>query len=70
MTVAYQLWVDGALAVDDIPWTATSVSYEPGDTANHSYVLRAINQCGLTKDYATVDYSACADNPSIGGCDA
>ncbi len=59
----YQLWVDGALAVDNIPWTATSVSYESGDTANHSYVLRAINQCGLTKDYAPVDHAACADNP-------
>jgi len=60
----YQLWVDGALAIDDIPWTTTSVSYDPGDTASHSYVLRAVNQCGLSKDYAEVEYAACVDNPS------
>jgi hypothetical protein len=59
----YQLWVDGSLAVDNIPWTATSTSYQPGDAANHSYTLRAVNQCGLTKDYGSVDHAACSANP-------
>jgi hypothetical protein len=60
----YQLWVDGALAVDNIPGVATSVSYAPGDADSHSYTVRAINECGLTKDYAPVDHTACASNPS------
>ena len=60
----YQLWVDGGLAQDDIPWSATSTTYQPGDAANHSYTVRAINQCGLSKDYAPVDHAACAANPT------
>jgi hypothetical protein len=61
---AYQLWVDGTLAQDAIPWTATSTSYQPGDAATHSYSVRAINQCGISKDYAAVDHAVCAANPA------
>jgi hypothetical protein len=60
----YELWVDGALVQDSIPWTASSASYVPGDAATHSYVVRAVNQCGLVKDYAAVDHAACAANPT------
>ncbi len=63
----YQLWVDGALAQDNISWTATSISsYDPGDCNNHDYFIRAINQCGISKDYATTTFAAtgcCTGNP-------
>lgn len=63
----YQLWVDGSLAVDNINWTTTSVNYDPGDAANHTYFVRAVNQCGLSKDYASTTFAAtggCANNPT------
>ncbi len=63
----YQLWVDGSLAEDDIPASATSTTYVPGDTASHTYMVRAVNQCGVSKDYASTSFAAsgsCASNPS------
>lgn len=52
----YQLWVDGALVEDGIPYTASSTSYSPGDDLNHTYVVRAVNQCGVAKDYLGVTH--------------
>jgi len=59
----YQLWVDGVLTLDNIPWTATSTSYAPGDTSSHSYFIRAVNQCGLSKDYSADSAALCPSNP-------
>lgn len=63
----YQLYRDGALVKDNISATATSTTYSPGDTATHTYYIRAINQCGLSKNYASATYAAsggCATNPT------
>jgi tetratricopeptide (TPR) repeat protein len=49
----YQLWVDGALAEDSIDRTATSTSWTAPDTNQHTLFIRAINQCGVSKDYAS-----------------
>ena len=63
----YQLYVDGYLAQDNISWTATSFNYDPGDSSSHTYFVRAINQCGVSKDYGSDTFTAsggCATNPS------
>lgn len=64
----YQLWVDGSLAQDNIAWTANSVDeYSIGNCNSHSYVIRAVNQCGVYKDYVARSFSAtncCANNPT------
>ena len=52
----YQLWVDGALVEDNIPATATSTAYTPGDENSHDYVVRAVNQCGVAKDYVAATH--------------
>ena len=52
----YQLWVDGAMVEDNIPYTASSTVYSPGDELVHTYVVRAINQCGIYKDYAGTEH--------------
>lgn len=64
----FQLWVDGILRTDDIPGTSTSTTYTGSDCLSHSYVIRAVNQCGLSKDYAAVARAAtgcCVNNPSV-----
>lgn len=63
----YQLWVDGSLAIDGISWSSTIVNYDPGDSNQHTYFIRAINQCGVSKDYASDTFTAsggCSTNPS------
>jgi len=65
----FQLWVDGSLEQDNISaiddemvWQATECSTE------HSFMIRAINQCGISKDYAVGMETAtgcCANNPSV-----
>jgi len=63
----YQLWVDGALAKNNLSWTSTSTTYTPGDSNSHTYVVRAVNQCGVYKAYAPRAFTAsggCANNPS------
>jgi tetratricopeptide (TPR) repeat protein len=49
----YQLWVDGALAEDAIDRSATSTTWTAPDTNQHTLFVRAINQCGVSKDYAS-----------------
>jgi tetratricopeptide (TPR) repeat protein len=49
----YQLWVDGGLAEDSIDRSATSTSWTAPDTNQHTLFIRAINQCGVSKDYAS-----------------
>lgn len=63
----YQLWVDGSLAADNLLWTSTSTTHDPGNCSSHSYQVRAVNQCGISKSYATTSFSAtgcCPNNPS------
>ena len=63
----YQLWVDGVLRQDNISWSSTSTTYTPGDSSNHTYFVRAVNQCGVAKDYASRTFAVstgCANNPS------
>ena len=63
----YQLWVDGVLAKNNLLWTSTSTTYTPGDTNSHTYVVRALNQCSVAKDYAPKAFTAsggCANNPA------
>ncbi len=60
----FQLWVDGALAEDDIPATAETTVWTAAEcTTEHSFVVRAINQCGIVKDYlaATAIATGCCD---------
>jgi len=62
----YQLYVDGALATDNILWTATSSTYTASNcTASHTYQVRAVNSCGVTKSYGTTTFtpSNCASTP-------
>jgi len=62
----FQLWVDGALEVDNIPATQTSTTYAAASCgASHTFMVRAINQCGLSKDYATASAACCDDNPAV-----
>ncbi len=49
---------------DNIGWTEISATYDPGDTASHSYTVRAVNQCGIEKEYAATSFSACSANPT------
>ncbi len=62
----FQLWVDGALATDSILYTSTSTTWDPNDCASHTYRVRAVNQCGITKDYGSSSraYTCCANNPT------
>lgn len=63
----FQLYVDGSLVQDNIAYTTTSVSYSPGNCDPHDYFIRVTNQCGITKTYATTNFSAtgcCANNPT------
>jgi tetratricopeptide (TPR) repeat protein len=54
----YQLWVDGALATDNILWTSTSTTYTASNcTTSHTYQIRAVNQCGVTKNYGTTTFT-------------
>ena len=41
---------------DNIPATATSTGYTPGDELPHDYVVRAVNQCGVAKDYVAATH--------------
>jgi len=65
---SYQLYVDGSLAHDGIDWNATVLDeFNVGDCDSHQYRIRAINQCGIFKDYATTTFAAtncCPNNPS------
>ena len=36
--------------------SSTVLDFDPGDTENHYYRIRAINQCGVSKDYASTGY--------------
>jgi hypothetical protein len=61
----FELWVDGALEVDDIPATSTSTTWAAPDCSSRSFVVRAVNQCGVGKDYASAIASCCDDNPGV-----
>ncbi len=67
----YQLWVDGVLVEDNIPAAATSTTHAPGDLDSHAYTVRAVNQCGVHKDYQTTAHPAVlfADGFESGGTD-
>ena len=68
----YQLWVDGSLAQNNIAWTATSTAWTAPDTSSHSLVVRAVNQCGVAKDYGAVvvgDGAPPPPPPPPPGCD-
>lgn len=63
----YQLWVDGILAADNLLWTSTSTTHDPGNCSSHTYQVRAVNQCGISKSYGSTSFSAtgcCPNNPS------
>ncbi len=66
----YQLWVDGVLEEDNILWTATSTSWTAADCSTpHSLYIKAINQCGVSKNYAAANNvlatGCCSDNPEV-----
>ncbi|RLE33282.1 MAG: hypothetical protein DRJ61_07595 [Acidobacteria bacterium] len=64
----FQLWVDGALDQDNISATDTTLVWVATEcSAQHSFVIRAINQCGISKDYAagTATATGCCDNNPI-----
>ena len=56
----YQLWVDGALVAGQHPLDRDqSTDLQPRATATtHTYVVRAVNQCGVAKDYAARSFTA------------
>ena len=59
----YQLYVDGSLNQDNLVWTSTSTTYTASDcTTSHTFFIRAVNQCNVSKDYAstTVTATGCA----------
>lgn len=60
-TRKYQLFKDGVLAQDNIAETATSLTYIPGDSAMHSYVIKAVNSCGNTVSYAAASAADLVD---------
>jgi hypothetical protein len=64
----YQLYVDNVLTTDNISWTSTSTTWTAPDcSASHAFRIRAINQCGVYKDYDTTSLTAtgcCTNNPS------
>lgn len=64
----YQLYVDNVLTTDNISWTSTSTTWTAPDcSSSHTFRIRAINQCGVYKDYATATSTAtgcCTNNPS------
>ncbi len=66
----YQLWVDGTMEIDNIPWTDTTVSWDASECSTpHDLIIRAINQCGTFKDYAAasgiVAAGCCSQNPNV-----
>lgn len=55
----FQLYVDGTLTQDNISATATSTSYTASNcTTSHTFRIRAVNSCGVTKDYTTATATA------------
>ena len=49
----FQLWVNGVLTQDNIAATATSTTYTAPDTTSRTLQIRAVNQCGASKSYAS-----------------
>ncbi len=60
-TRKYQLFKDGVLAQDNIAETATSITYVPGDSAVHSYVIKAVNSCGNIVSYTAASATDAVD---------
>jgi len=64
----FQLFVDGALAQDNISPTATSTTWTASDCSTpHTFFVRAVNSCGVYKDYASATATAtgcCPSNPT------
>jgi len=60
-TRKYQLLKDAALVVDNISDAATSVTYTPGDTLSHSYIVKAVNSCGSVAAYSAAAATDGAD---------
>lgn len=64
----FQLWVDGSLAQDNISAASTSTTWTATDCSTpHSFQVRAVNQCGVSKSYTTVNATAtgcCVNSPS------
>ncbi len=58
----YQLWVDGALSQDNLLWTSTSTSYTAPDSNSHTLQIRAVNQCGVSKSYASASIGSGGGN--------
>ncbi len=55
----FQLFVDGSLNQDNIGATTTSTTYTAADcTTAHTFRVRAVNSCGVTKDYTTATATA------------
>ncbi len=54
----FELWVDGALHTDDIPAGSSMVEWNAPDGEGHTLQIRAVNQCGLEKEYAAVAVQA------------
>jgi hypothetical protein len=62
----FQLYVDGSLYQDNIAATATGTTYTAADcTTSHTFRIRAVNSCGVTKDYANAAATAtgCSSSP-------
>ena len=55
----FQLFVDGSLSQDNIAATTASAAYTASDcTTSHTFRVRAVNSCGVTKDYAAATATA------------
>jgi hypothetical protein len=65
----FQLWVDGALEQDNISAVTDEVIWQATEcSTQHAFMIRAINQCGLSKDYALGTATAtgcCENNPTV-----
>ena len=62
----FELLFDGSVhpSWDDIPATTTSIpSFSPGNCSSHAFQIRAVNGCGVAKDFLPASATAQPDTP-------